>query len=46
MAGEVFTVEPGLYSAKYGGVRVENMVAVTVEGYENFNKLQSGLDWE
>ena len=43
---EVFTVEPGLYSAKYGGVRVEDMVAVTAEGFENFNKLQSTLNWK
>jgi len=42
---EVFTVEPGLYSAKYGGVRVEDMVAVTADGFENFNQLHSGLDW-
>jgi len=43
---EVFTVEPGLYSAKYGGVRVEDMVAVTADGFENFNKLQSTLNWK
>ena len=43
---EVFTVEPGLYSAKYGGVRVEDMVAVTAEGFENFNRLQSTLNWK
>ena len=46
LAGEVFTVEPGLYSAKYGGVRVEDMVTVTADGFENFNKLQSTLDWK
>ena len=45
MVNEVFTVEPGLYSAKYGGVRVEDMVAVTTTGHVNFNTLQSGLDW-
>jgi len=42
---EVFTVEPGLYSAKYGGVRVEDMLTITVDGSENFNQLHTGLDW-
>ena len=46
LAGEVFTVEPGLYSAKYGGVRVEDMVAVTVDGFEKFTQLPPGLDWK
>ena len=42
---EVFTVEPGLYSVIHGGVRVEDMVAVTATGHENFNQLHSELDW-
>ena len=46
LEGEVFTVEPGLYSAKYGGVRVEDMVTVTSNGFENFNKLTSNLNWK
>ena len=45
LANEVFTVEPGLYSAKFGGVRVEDMVAVTEAGPENFNRLPDHLDW-
>ena len=45
LANEVFTVEPGLYSAKFGGVRVEDMVAVTAAGPENFNRLPDHLDW-
>ena len=45
LANEVFTVEPGLYSARFGGVRVEDMVAVTPTGPENFNRLPDHLDW-
>ena len=45
LENEVFTVEPGLYSAKFGGVRVEDMVAVTAAGPENFNRLPDHLDW-
>jgi Xaa-Pro aminopeptidase len=34
-AGNVITVEPGLYHPDVGGVRVEDFVLVTDEGYEN-----------
>lgn len=44
-AGEVYTVEPGLYSVPHGGVRIEDMLAVTEDGCENFNHLPEGLDW-
>ena len=46
LAGEVFTIEPGLYSRKFGGVRVEDMVVVTDGEPQNFNKLHEGLDWK
>ncbi len=42
---EVFTVEPGLYSRNYGGVRVEDMIVVTEKGTRNLNRLPEGLDW-
>ena len=45
LAGEVFTVEPGLYSSTLGGVRVEDMVHVTNEGADILSPLYEGLDW-
>ena len=44
--GEVFTIEPGLYSRRYGGVRVEDMVVVMANGIpRNLNQLPTDLDW-
>ena len=43
--GDVITIEPGLYSHSLGGVRVEDMILVTCNGYENFNTLHEGLIW-
>jgi len=46
LAGDVVTIEPGLYRKDLGGVRVEDMVVVTEEGCENLNRLPEGLDWK
>ncbi|MEM6561931.1 MAG: M24 family metallopeptidase, partial [Planctomycetota bacterium] len=45
VVGDVLTIEPGLYYKHHGGVRVEDMVAVTESGCVNFNTLPESLGW-
>ncbi len=46
MAGEVLTVEPGLYGRTHGGVRVEDMLVVQAGSPLNLNRLPEGLKWD
>jgi len=41
--GMVFTVEPGIYLPRWGGVRIENMVRVRPGGVEVLNRLDTEL---
>lgn len=45
VVGDVVTIEPGLYAPGLGGVRIEDMIAITSTGADNFNSLHDGLDW-
>jgi Xaa-Pro aminopeptidase len=45
VAGDVVTVEPGLYCSAIGGVRLEDMVVVRDGGCENLGSLPEGLSW-
>ena len=42
--GMIVTVEPGIYIAGWGGIRLENMGVVREEGFENFNSNSTWLD--
>ena len=42
-AGNVQTIEPGLYIPGWGGIRIEDQVLITQEGYENMISIPHDL---
>jgi Xaa-Pro aminopeptidase len=44
IAGDVVTIEPGLYRSGYGGVRLEDIVLVTEDGAENLTQYPYDLE--
>jgi Xaa-Pro aminopeptidase len=43
-AGQVVTIEPGLYYSGVGGVRLEDVAAVTAQGARNLTKFEKVLE--
>lgn len=41
--GNVLSVEPGVYIPEWGGVRIEDLVAITDDGYRDFTRVTKEL---
>jgi Xaa-Pro aminopeptidase len=42
--GCVMTIEPGLYFKNFGGVRIEDMILITKNGYKNLTNVPKDLE--
>ncbi|QCW04049.1 Xaa-Pro peptidase family protein [Natrinema pallidum] len=42
--GHVISIEPGIYDPAVGGVRIEDLIVVTEDGYENLTEYRIGLE--
>lgn len=42
--GHVISIEPGIYDPTVGGVRIEDLIVVTADGYENLTDYRIGLE--
>ena len=43
-SGNVVSVEPGLYYSDWGGIRLEDLVVITADGYRCFNTMEMELE--
>lgn len=43
--GMIFSIEPGIYLEGELGVRIEDLILVTEDGYENLNHYPKNLSW-
>ena len=43
-AGCVMTIEPGIYLKDFGGVRIEDMILITKNGYKNLTNVPKDLN--
>ncbi len=44
LAGEVITIEPGIYLKAWGGVRIEDLILVTKNGHESLSHAPKTLE--